>query len=48
MSAKYDEKPLMNLTEEKVEISFKKESQVKEVWRRLKKDRTGLVLSFMT
>jgi len=42
MSAAYDEKPLMNLTEEKVEISFKKESQVKEVWRRLKKDKLAM------
>ena len=42
MSAKYDEKPLMNLAEEKVELSFKKESQVKEVWRRLKKDKLAM------
>ncbi len=42
MSAKYDEKPLMNLTAEKVELSFKKESQVKEVWRRLKKDKLAM------
>ena len=42
MSTAYDEKPLMNLTEEKVEISFKKESQIKEVWRRLKKDKLAM------
>ena len=39
MSTKYDDSPLMNLTEKKVEVNFKKESQIKEVWRRLKKDK---------
>ena len=42
MSTKYDDSPLMNLTEKKVEVNFKKESQIKEVWRRLKKDKLAM------
>ena len=42
MSTKYDDSPLMNLTEKKVKVNFKKESQIKEVWRRLKKDKLAM------
>lgn len=41
MSTKYDDS-LMNLTEQPLEVSFKKESRFKEVWRRLRKDKLAM------
>lgn len=42
MSAHYDQSPLMNLTQQDEKIDFVKESQIKEIWRRLKKDKLAM------
>ena len=42
MSARYDNEQLMNLTQQNEKIDFRKESQIKEVWRRLMKDKLAM------